>query len=47
MGVSMGIIKPMEGKAAQDFLRDSQKRVSDKDAMKKCKELSKLIIKRY
>ena len=47
MGVSMGIIKPMEGKVAQDFLRDSPKRVSDRDAMKKCRELAKLITKRY
>ena len=41
MGVSMGIIKPMSGKVASDFLRESDKYALDKKTIKRCQELAK------
>ena len=47
MGVSMGMIQPLTGKVAQDFLKDSEKSTISKETIKKCKELAKMITKRY
>lgn len=47
LGVSKGIISPIIGKLAQDFLKDSEKSTISKETIKKCKELAKMITKKY
>ena len=46
MGVSMGIILPMEGEVAKEFLEISKTASISKESYEKCLELSKDIIKR-
>lgn len=39
MGVSMAILKPLEGKVARDFVRESEKAKISAETIKKCFEL--------
>lgn len=44
-GTSIGIIKPILGDSAQQFLEDAKRNVVDSETIKKCEELSKQIKK--
>lgn len=46
MGVSMGVIKPITGSAAQKLLKDSSKSSFDEKVLDKCKQFSSMITKR-
>lgn len=46
MGVSMGIILPMKGKVAKEFIEKSKSASISKETFQKCVELSKGITKR-
>lgn len=43
MGVSMGIIKPIRGKAARDLLKDMKYSSVDEKVLEQCKKISSLI----
>lgn len=46
MGVSMGVIKPIKGSAAQKLIKESKRNSVDGKVIEDCKKLSSIIRKR-
>lgn len=45
MGVSMGVIKPIKGSAAQKLIKESKRSAVDGKVLEGCKKLSSIIRK--
>lgn len=46
MGVSMGVIKPIRGSAAQQLLKDSKRSSVDSKVLESCRKISSIISKK-